>query len=49
MHPPFSQNKQQERLDICQKYAQHFDISFIYVNMVGGQDEVVFDGKLFCS
>ena len=26
---------------------QHFDISFIYVNMVGGQDEVVFDGNSF--
>ena len=44
---PFQSNKQQERLDICQQYAQHFDISFIYVNMVGGQDEVVFDGSSF--
>ena len=44
---PFQSHKQQERLDICQHYAKHFDISFIYVNMVGGQDEVVFDGSSF--
>ena len=44
---PFQSEKQQERLDICQKYAKHFDVTFIYVNMVGGQDEVVFDGSSF--
>jgi len=44
---PFQLNKQNERIDICKRYASEFDISSIYVNMVGGQDEVVFDGNSF--
>ncbi len=44
---PFQLNKQDERINICKKYALEFDISFIYINMVGGQDEVVFDGNSF--
>ena len=44
---PFQLNKQSERMSICQKYALKFGISFIYINMVGGQDEVVFDGNSF--
>ena len=44
---PFQLNKQSERIDICKNYASKFDITFIYVNMVGGQDEVVFDGNSF--
>ena len=44
---PFQINKQSERINICKNYALKFDITFIYVNMVGGQDEVVFDGNSF--
>ena len=44
---PFQLNKGAERMDICKKYAAEFGISFIYINMVGGQDEVVFDGNSF--
>ncbi len=44
---PFQLDKQDERINICKKYALEFDISFIYINMVGGQDEVVFDGNSF--
>ncbi len=44
---PFQLNKQNERIDICKNFAVKFDITFIYVNMVGGQDEVVFDGNSF--
>jgi len=44
---PFQSEKNNERLEICKNYASTFDISFIYVNMVGGQDEVVFDGNSF--
>ena len=44
---PFQLNKQSERINICKKYALKFDITFIYVNMVCGQDEVVFDGNSF--
>ncbi len=44
---PYQINKQNERIDICKHYAVKFGLSFIYVNMVGGQDEVVFDGNSF--
>jgi len=44
---PFQIDKQNDRIDICKHYALKFDLSFIYVNMVGGQDEVVFDGNSF--
>ena len=44
---PFQLNKQSERMSICQKYALKFGISFIYINMAGGQNEVVFDGNSF--
>ncbi len=44
---PFQTEKHKERLNICKNYASEFDVSYIYVNMVGGQDEVVFDGNSF--
>jgi len=34
-------------LNFCKNYASEFEVSYIYVNMVGGQDEVVFDGNSF--
>ena len=44
---PFQLNKISERINICKKYALDYGVSFLYVNMVGGQDEVVFDGNSF--
>ena len=44
---PFQAEKHKDRLNICKNYASKFEISYIYVNMVGGQDEVVFDGNSF--
>jgi NAD+ synthase (glutamine-hydrolysing) len=44
---PFQIDKQNQRIDICKLFALKFDLFFIYVNMVGGQDEVVFDGNSF--
>ena len=44
---PFQLNKISERMHICKKYALDYGVSFLYVNMVGGQDEVVFDGNSF--
>jgi len=44
---PFQTQKHKDRLNICQNYASEFEVSYIYVNMVGGQDEVVFDGNSF--
>ena len=44
---PFQLNKQSERINICKSYASEYSVTFVYVNMVGGQDEVVFDGNSF--
>ena len=44
---PFQLNKISERMNICKKYALDYGVSFLYINMVGGQDEVVFDGNSF--
>jgi len=44
---PIQAEKHKERLNICKNYASEFEVSYIYVNMVGGQDEVVFDGNSF--
>lgn len=41
---PFHRHKVVERRAIVQKRAQANDIAVVYVNCVGGQDEVVFDG-----
>lgn len=41
---PFHQHKYNERQALFQPYL-HQDVGFIYVNMVGGQDELVFDGQ----
>jgi len=41
---PFHWGKQAERETLTQRRAKQFDAPLIYVNPVGGQDEVVFDG-----
>ena len=41
---PFHINKYAERMAILQNHAAQFDIPIMYLNMVGGQDELVFDG-----
>ena len=41
---PFHINKHAERIAILKKHAGQFDIPIMYLNMVGGQDELVFDG-----
>ncbi len=41
---PFHINKHAERVEILQKYAKQFDMPVMYLNMTGGQDELVFDG-----
>jgi NAD+ synthase len=44
---PFEKNKNQQRLAITQKYSQNLKKPLIYVNQVGGQDSLVFDGASF--
>ena len=44
---PFHIGKQGERYDLVRKRAKDLDLSIIYVNQVGAQDELVFDGGSF--
>ena len=41
---PFHSNKQSEREELLRKRALDFRRPIVYVNQVGGQDELVFDG-----
>ncbi len=44
---PFSVDKDKQRLKVATKTAKHFSCPVVYVNMVGGQDELIFDGGSF--
>ena len=44
---PYNVGKQDERLAVAQRCAQDTGCAVIYANMVGGQDELVFDGASF--
>ena len=41
---PYHREKQQHRLHILQQTAQQLNATLLYCNLVGGQDELVFDG-----
>ncbi len=44
---PFTLAKRKERLNMAQKTASHLKAPLIYVNMVGAQDELIYDGGSF--
>ena len=44
---PFHLDKQQERYDVSRARTTETGIPLLYCNMVGGQDELVFDGASF--
>lgn len=44
---PFHQDKNNLRHDIVRKHIQHIHIPVVYLNLIGGQDELVFDGASF--
>ncbi|CAB5495637.1 NAD+ synthase [Bathymodiolus thermophilus thioautotrophic gill symbiont] len=44
---PFQKNKHEQRLEVIKQRVLENKVGFIYVNMVGGQDELVFDGGSF--
>ena len=44
---PYGENKVKQRHRVVTLTAKHFHCPMIYVNMVGGQDELVFDGGSF--
>ena len=41
---PFERNKDDTRLELCARRAAEAQMTLAYVNLVGGQDELVFDG-----
>ena len=41
---PYERSKDDTRLALCQTRAREADSALVYVNLVGGQDELVFDG-----
>lgn len=44
---PFHLHKQSQRVAMLQQRAQEHDLAIAYINLVGGQDELVFDGGSF--
>lgn len=44
---PFHQGKHSERVNLLASHARRHNLSLLYVNQVGGQDELVFDGASF--
>jgi NAD+ synthase (glutamine-hydrolysing) len=41
---PYERDKDDVRLSLCQQRAREAEATLVYVNMFGGQDELVFDG-----
>ena len=41
---PYTVNKEAHRLDLLKQLSKGYDISVIYCNQVGGNDELLFDG-----
>ena len=44
---PFSMNKQERRMQQAQKWIKKIHCPFVYVNLCGGQEELIFDGSSF--
>jgi len=42
---PFHRRKGQQRQEVLARCAKHFGCAVAYCNLVGGQDELVFDGR----
>lgn len=42
---PFHRDKYHDRVQVLQQRSRENDLPMFYVNMVGGQDELVFDGE----
>jgi len=41
---PYEHKKLNNRLSLLKHLAKSFNVNIVYVNMVGGQDELLFDG-----
>ena len=45
---PFHMGKEEIRYRLIRNHAKKYGISFVYVNQVGANDELVFDGRSLC-
>src|SRR4029453_7800626 len=41
---PYARGKQQYRRDLLSKTSRRFKVPIVYVNLVGGNDDLIFDG-----
>ncbi len=46
---PYFGGKLKQRLHVVKKTAQYFKAPMVYVNMVGAQDELIYDGQSFLT
>ncbi len=44
---PFTNEKMRDRMFVTKKTSTHFKAPMVYVNLVGAQDELIFDGASF--
>ena len=44
---PYSRGKEQVRYRLISRHAQRHGLPFVYANQVGGNDELIFDGRSF--
>ena len=44
---PFTIEKDQQRKTLAQKICNQYQVDLLYVNQIGGQDELIFDGGSF--
>lgn len=45
---PFTVGKEEFRLELVRHHAKRYRVPFVMVNQVGGNDELVFDGRSYC-
>jgi NAD+ synthase (glutamine-hydrolysing) len=45
---PFHVGKQEIRFSLIRNHARRHGLPFVFVNQVGGNDDLVFDGRSFC-
>ncbi|MBC7235328.1 MAG: NAD+ synthase [Chloroflexi bacterium] len=45
---PFSVGKERVRFGLISRHVQRHGVPFLYVNQVGGNDELIFDGRSVC-
>lgn len=45
---PFQVGKEEIRYRVVRNHAKKYGVPFVYVNQVGGNDELIFDGRSMC-